>query len=243
MSTTANYFEQDGVGSVTSLSEPSGALATSYSYDSFGKLIAASGTVTNPYQYTGRNSDSEDALDYYRARYYDPSSGRFLSEDPFRSLSGLNRYKYVSNHPLIFNDPLGLTETCTPDGETQLTPWLPYSTTAVPITGWTLPPNGAGETGGPDEDSGVAAATLYCVWTRMVSETQQSGALFEVYWVCVEKLPCGFINKIHKFAFQWHTRSSMSMDFETTTTRFFVMGVDSDFWDWYQCQKGPHPQP
>jgi YD repeat-containing protein len=72
------YYHPDGLGSITSLTNGSGQLANSYVYDSFGNLTASTGTVTNPFQYTGREFDSETGLSFYRARYYDPSSGRFL---------------------------------------------------------------------------------------------------------------------------------------------------------------------
>ena len=63
-----SYFHADGLGSVTSLTDPTGAVAASYVYDSFGNLTASTGTVANPFQYTGREMDSESGLYYYRAR-------------------------------------------------------------------------------------------------------------------------------------------------------------------------------
>jgi hypothetical protein len=51
---TNSYYEPDGLGSITSLSNGSGTLANTYSYDSFGNLTASTGTVTNPFRYTGR---------------------------------------------------------------------------------------------------------------------------------------------------------------------------------------------
>jgi len=105
-SSTSSYYEQDGLGSVTSMSNSAGALANTYSYDSFGKLIASTGSVTNPFQYTGREFDPETGLRYYRARYYDQSVGRFLNEDPARL--GANYYAYVSNGPTRWTDPSGL---------------------------------------------------------------------------------------------------------------------------------------
>ncbi len=77
-----SYYHADGLGSVSSLSNAAGSIANTYTYDSFGKLTASTGSLVNPFQYTARESDSETGLYYYRARYYDPRSGRFLSEDP-----------------------------------------------------------------------------------------------------------------------------------------------------------------
>jgi len=59
---------------------------------------------------------------YYRARYYDPSAGRFLSEDPIQFAGGVNLYRYVSNNSANFRDPLGL---CPPKDPCQipLHPW------------------------------------------------------------------------------------------------------------------------
>jgi RHS repeat-associated protein len=105
---TASYYQQDGLGSSTSLSNSAGAIANTYTYDSFGKLTASTGTLTNPFQYTGREFDSETGLYFYRARYFDPPTGRFLSEDPIGFSGGLNFYAYVQNSPLNFLDPSGL---------------------------------------------------------------------------------------------------------------------------------------
>jgi RHS repeat-associated protein len=109
-SSTTSYFDQDGVGSVTSLSNTAGALAQTYTFDSFGKQTASSGSLVNPFQYTAREFDSETNLQFSRARYYDPATGRFLSEDPLNFDAGLNFYTYVSNSPTSFNDPFGLAE-------------------------------------------------------------------------------------------------------------------------------------
>jgi RHS repeat-associated protein len=106
---TTAYFQADGQGSITSLTDPAGGVPASYVYDSFGNLTASTGTVRNPFEYTGREFDSETGLYYYRARYYDLLSGRFLSEDPL-ALEGadINLYRFVRNSPTRFVDPLGL---------------------------------------------------------------------------------------------------------------------------------------
>jgi RHS repeat-associated protein len=110
---TTSYYEQDGVRTVTSLSNSSGGLANTYSYDSFGKLIASTGTLTNPFQYTGRQFDSETGVYYYRARYYDQGVGRFLSEDLLKGVSdSVNFYAYVQNNSTNLIDPSGLSPEC-----------------------------------------------------------------------------------------------------------------------------------
>ncbi|MGB7848920.1 MAG: RHS repeat-associated core domain-containing protein [Candidatus Acidiferrum sp.] len=108
---TTSFYHADGLGSVTSLSNVVGALAQTYTLDSFGKLTNSSGSLTNPFQFTARESDAETGLYYYRARYYDPSTGRFLSEDPLRFKSGVNFYSYVKNSAVNLKDPYGLCDT------------------------------------------------------------------------------------------------------------------------------------
>jgi RHS repeat-associated protein len=112
-SSTTSYYHADGLGSVTSLSSSAGSIANTYTYDSFGKLTASTGSLVNPLRYTARESDTETGLYYYRARSYDPAIGRFLSEDPIRSRGGIDFYTYTANSPINLTDPLGL---CPPDG-------------------------------------------------------------------------------------------------------------------------------
>lgn len=107
-SSATSYYHADGLGSVTSLSNAAGALAQSYTYDSFGKQTASSGSLTNPFRYTARESDAETGLYYHRARYYDSTAGRFINEDPIGFLGGGNFYAYVSNDPANHLDPTGL---------------------------------------------------------------------------------------------------------------------------------------
>ncbi len=111
-----SYYEADGLGSVTSLSNAAGTLAQTYAFDSFGKQTGSSGSLVNPFQYTARELDSETGLYFYRARYLDPNAGRFLSEDRVRFAGGINFYAYVKNQPTDFVDPFGFE--CM-----QVTPW------------------------------------------------------------------------------------------------------------------------
>jgi RHS repeat-associated protein len=118
---TTSYYEVDGLGSVTSLTSGAGAIANTYTYDSFG--TASTGSTTNRFQYTAREFDSESGLYYYRARYYDPVSGRFVSEDPLRfGSNSTDFYNYVGNGPTDYADPTGLC----PDLNRFLTCAKPY---------------------------------------------------------------------------------------------------------------------
>jgi RHS repeat-associated protein len=105
-----SYYHADGLGSVASLTDATGAVANTYSYDSFGNTTPT-GPLTKPLQYTGRELDAETGLYFYRARYYDPAIGRFISEDPIRTDERIGFYTYVGNNPTNFTDPLGLYET------------------------------------------------------------------------------------------------------------------------------------
>src|SRR5207248_10035868 len=102
------FFEADGLGSVTTLTNSAAAVAETYSYRTFGDIIASSGTLTNPFQYTAREFDSETGLLYLRTRYYDSGSGRLLSQDPIDFQGGINFYTYVTNSSTRLGDPLGL---------------------------------------------------------------------------------------------------------------------------------------
>src|SRR5260370_343764 len=99
------FYDADGLGSVTSLSGNTGTLSNTYTYDAFGNLTASTGSLGNPLQYTGRDYDPETGLRYYRARYYDPGVGRFISEDPIGFEGGFDFYTYGETDPIKSIDP------------------------------------------------------------------------------------------------------------------------------------------
>ncbi len=75
------FEKKDGLGSVVNLTDSLGKVIESYTYDEYGKPLNSS-SVGNRYFFTGREYDKETGLYYYRARYYDPTMGRFLAQDP-----------------------------------------------------------------------------------------------------------------------------------------------------------------
>ncbi len=100
------WYLTDLTGSVRKVVADSGMVKATLTYDSFGNIIA--GTSYNRFAYTGREWDSEIGLYYYRARYYDPATGRFISRDLLGfGASGANLYRYVANSPANGTDPSG----------------------------------------------------------------------------------------------------------------------------------------
>ena len=144
-----HYYHKDGLGSIRSLTGEDGQVIQSYEYASFGEITSRSGSLEQPFTFTGRELDqmlgqeestswisystelkpgvqdpqemkgggrieiktprqTED-LYFYRARYYDPKAGRFLTKDPIGFAGGDgNLYRYVTNNPINWMDPLGL---------------------------------------------------------------------------------------------------------------------------------------
>ena len=74
------YYFYDGLGSVTDITDASGAVVESYQYDPYGTPSVTS-TIGNPFLFTGRQYDPETGLYYYRARHYNAGIGRFLQRD------------------------------------------------------------------------------------------------------------------------------------------------------------------
>jgi RHS repeat-associated protein len=101
------FYAQDGLGSVANLFDSSENIIESFSYDAFGTPSKQS-KVKNPFFFTGREFESETGMYFYRARYYSPETGRFLSPDPEGFSEGPNLYLYASNNPITFIDPSGL---------------------------------------------------------------------------------------------------------------------------------------
>jgi len=136
------YYHQDGVGSVTAITDASRQKVQSYSYDSFGKITPQT-NFQNCYGFTGREYDPQTGLYYYRARYYDPMDGRFISKDPISFAGGINLYSYVGGNPVSFVDPLGLA-TCSCSGKGNALSPGTYQTLGkiAGISVWIAPPIG-----------------------------------------------------------------------------------------------------
>jgi len=105
------YYHKDGLGSVVNLTDSAGNVVKSYTYKSFAEIYSESGSLSQPFTFTGREYDTESGLYYYRARYYDPRAGRFLTKDTIGFAGGdVNLYRMVQNDPVNWVDLEGLTQ-------------------------------------------------------------------------------------------------------------------------------------
>lgn len=123
--TTRSYYLFNGHGDVVSLTDTTGSSIKTYDYDAFGIEKSPSSTDTNPFRYCGEYFDKETKTIYLRARYYNPQTGRFISQDSYTGKQtdplSLNLYTYCGNNPVIFIDPSG-----------NHAKWISY----IPIFGW-----------------------------------------------------------------------------------------------------------
>lgn len=123
----------DTVNSTTATTDQNGALGSQFFYEPFGQ------TTTNgdyPFQFTGRVPVTGN-LYHYRARYYAPGVGRFVSEDPIGFAGGFNFYTYVDNNPIDSVDPQGLLscgwrKVCKTIGKAIVCGWIWYCTGSPP---------------------------------------------------------------------------------------------------------------
>jgi len=107
-----NFYHFDETGSTIAVSDDDGVVVGSYAYTPYGEIVAATGSMDNPYTWLGQFGvmDEGNGLYSMRARYYDSATGRFLSRDPLETTNpmGINPYQYGLGNPLRFFDPLGM---------------------------------------------------------------------------------------------------------------------------------------
>ena len=135
--TTNCFVAYDGNGNVSALvNAANGATVANYEYGPFGEVIRATGPMSklNPFRFSTKYNDDETDLLYYGYRYYNSSTGRWLSRDPIAEFSFRrsylkslslkeryamrgqqptgNEYDFVANNPVVGIDAMGLWQIC-----------------------------------------------------------------------------------------------------------------------------------
>lgn len=108
------FYLYNGHGDVVQIIDESGNIVNSYTYDEWGNITEKTEGISNPIRYAGEYQDDESGLYYLRARYYDPTIGRFITRDSYEgdisNPLSINQYAYCVNNPLIYVDPSGFKE-------------------------------------------------------------------------------------------------------------------------------------
>jgi RHS repeat-associated protein len=106
-----SYYNRDGLGSTVSLCNSTGNVTDTYKYDGFGNLKVSTGTTKNNYLFAGEEFDKTTGYYNLRARYMDPSTGRFTGMDKYLGRIddpvSLHKYLYANANPVNYTDPSG----------------------------------------------------------------------------------------------------------------------------------------
>jgi RHS repeat-associated protein len=105
------YYLFDALGSVANLTTSAGGIQARYQYDAFGNYRSTAGASFNRFAFTGHEKDNETNLYYFKARFYDPETGRFLNQDAYlgdiNTPPSLHRYLYAYSNPTVYVDLFG----------------------------------------------------------------------------------------------------------------------------------------
>jgi RHS repeat-associated protein len=134
----AYYFHNDHLGTPQVLTDDAQAIAWKAVYTPFGEAVASIEIVENPFRFPGQYYDQETGLHYNYFRYYDPTTGRYVTPDPIGLEGGINLFSYVAGNPLRWGDPFGL----------QIGPPPVPVPGGVPGNGWKWNPNPSNPRGG-----------------------------------------------------------------------------------------------
>ncbi len=102
------YTHTDHLGAVVRITDEAQQVAWDADRRPFGALDILTQQIEMPLRFPGQYHDQESGLYYNYYRYYDPSTGRYITSDPIGLAGGLNTYGYVGGNPLSYSDPLGL---------------------------------------------------------------------------------------------------------------------------------------
>jgi len=101
-------LHHDALGSIVATTDTSGSLKSENIYDAFGNVETETGQSANKFGYTGHQMDQESGLIYFQARYYDPTIGMFITQDPYEgdwnTPASLHHYLYAYGNPTVYID-------------------------------------------------------------------------------------------------------------------------------------------
>ena len=100
------FYTVDEQGSTDLITSNAANICNEYYYDAFGNILERKESVHNRITYTGQQYDQSTNQYYLRARFYNPTIGRFIQEDIYRG-DGLNLYDYCRSNPVRYYDPSG----------------------------------------------------------------------------------------------------------------------------------------
>ena len=130
---TTYYYVTNLQGDVLRIVNTSGTIVASYTYDPYGKVLTATGSMAtvNPLRYRGYYYDQETGLYYLQSRYYDPTTCRFINADSYAStgqgIIGHNMFAYCNNSPHNATDPYGEDAIWLQDTNNRVTGWLGHT--------------------------------------------------------------------------------------------------------------------
>jgi RHS repeat-associated protein len=104
---TGRWYHHDQLGSTIALTNTSGAVTATFSYTPYGTPSTTTGSGSTPIGWAGQYRDVESGLVYLRARYYDPTTGQFLTRDPLEVVTR-SSYEFAGNNPTNNLDPTGM---------------------------------------------------------------------------------------------------------------------------------------
>ena len=117
---TYYYYLRNAQGDIVKLIDKTGTAVVEYTYDSWGKLLRTTGSLSatfgkeQPFRYRGYVYDEETSWYYLQSRYYNPEIGKFISADVYlstgRGVLGHNAYAYCRNNPIVRLDPSGMAD-------------------------------------------------------------------------------------------------------------------------------------
>jgi len=129
---TALWYHHDQIGSTRLITNSTGTSQATYTYDPYGGLASNTGSITNPLRFTGQYTDLESGYLYLRARYYDPTTAQFISEDPLTRQTP-SPFSYAGDDPLDKIDPNGMKELPCSLATSACYKKYPRSTGSIPI--------------------------------------------------------------------------------------------------------------